>query len=389
MATTDLARKLRSSILLEDSLVPESEFGLPDLRSKLKEATGLYRARHLAGYALPDMVRANAEGIDPTLKLTSAGQEARYTDPKYTDPKSDSYLGPDTIRALVTQQQQGGRDYLSRVTDKVGRLYDKDTEASRAAVDDVTGELADAEGRYGKRLSRAQALLADEAAAARASVRGGGGGDIGDQLKNPLEAFLRAGGKRIQKADGGFDFVSPSGQKITVEQASSYVPGSTRADLLGGSESTLDQATIKEAAGKSSLTAAAQKDINSINDALNIVDQIDMTSKKINTASGPKARFQGALKFGQGLSGNNADVTRFQQNIGYLSRVVRAMGEVGALNEGDIARASTLIPKITDTAQEAQNKINDLRTILNKNKSAREGGSPTSGIDLSAFEMPQ
>ena len=47
------------------------------------------------------------------------------------------------------------------------------------------------------------------------------------------------------------------------------------------------------------------------------------------------------------------------------------------------ACSSAFPPRDTST----QNKINDLRTILNKNKARREGGSAPSGLDLSAFEQ--
>lgn len=70
---------------------------------------------------------------------------------------------------------------------------------------------------------------------------------------------------------------------------------------------------------------------------------------------------------------------------GSLSSVIRAMGEKGALAEGDVQRALNLVPKtgpIPDSRKVAKGKINQIRSILEKAKG--RAAAPKAGVQPGA-----
>jgi hypothetical protein len=303
------------------------------------------------------------------------------------------------IGGLVSDVGAGQKDQaanLSKVYDATTSAKQFDVTSKRQAMQDLLDEKKTLDQRGFE--SRFDDLTRREKEASiAASNRSGGAGGLtalqllGLQDSNPLGLAQMKGYTRQLAPDGGkgFWFYNKEGNPVPVDEVANAI-GGNKAALLAGSSNEGDQATIKEASGKSALSASAQKDINSIGDAMNVLGKIESSSKAINTSSGPKARGAGPLKSLQGYAGLNADATRFRQNVGYLSRIVRAMGEVGTLNEGDIARANKLIPAFSDTAEEAANKIRDLKDILEQNKQQRLNGTsstPSATIDLSTFEQ--
>lgn len=83
---------------------------------------------------------------------------------------------------------------------------------------------------------------------------------------------------------------------------------------------------------------------------------------------------------GQGLGGNisnflaglglNPDVKTYNDlSQGLINQIAAAVGKTDALNnEGEVQRALDLIPKITDDAQTAKNKLAELRSMLSETK---------------------
>lgn len=73
---------------------------------------------------------------------------------------------------------------------------------------------------------------------------------------------------------------------------------------------------------------------------------------------------------------NDPGASRFNDLAqGTLSPIVKALGEAGALAEGDVARASRLIPKLfplKDTTEVAQGKFDALRRLLTRGSSNRQ-----------------
>lgn len=75
-----------------------------------------------------------------------------------------------------------------------------------------------------------------------------------------------------------------------------------------------------------------------------------------------------------GLTGGNYNYQAANYNEqakGSLSMIIKALGESGALAEGDVERAMGLIPQITDSQEKAMDKYQKLMTML---QSAGQGG---------------
>lgn len=219
---------------------------LLEAEKTLKSATGKYRAQYLAGYALPDVVRRAAEEQSPEIKLSRSGLEAKYTDPKYSDPKADTYIPPETRAALVRQEQGGARAYLSRVTDSASRLFDKDVQASRFGVEDAESTYRGYADEATHQRRRAEDLE-DAVARAQISARFRSPSTkptpyttLADARKDPLGFFLANYGDRRPDGQGGFGFFDAEGKPITVEAAAGMVPGASRADFLADSQNPQD-----------------------------------------------------------------------------------------------------------------------------------------------------
>ena len=60
-----------------------------------------------------------------------------------------------------------------------------------------------------------------------------------------------------------------------------------------------------------------------------------------------------------------------EQSRGSLAMIIKALGDSGALAEGDVERAMGLIPQITDSEQKAYDKYQKLMSML---QSAGQGG---------------
>lgn len=217
---------------------------LAEAEAALRSATGKYRAKYLAGFELPDTVRRAAEAQSPEIKLTRSGLEAKYTDPKYSDPNSDTFIPPETRAALVRQEQQGARGYLSRVTDSASRLYDRDVQASRFGVEDAQatyGGYAEEAARQRKRREDLEDYMAKEQISSRFRVgKAPPYSTFADARKDPLGFFLASGGGRKPDSRGGYAFFDQQGNPITVEEAAGMVPGASRADFLADSSNPQD-----------------------------------------------------------------------------------------------------------------------------------------------------
>lgn len=130
------------------------------------------------------------------------------------------------------------------------------------------------------------------------------------------------------------------------------------------------------------LSTDQRKGIAATTNAENVINEIEQAFSSVGGG-------QGAL---QGQARNLLGKVRLDQNARYyndirqafLSRIARAFGEVGTLNEGDIQRAINAIPDIADTPENAQNKIAVLRGLLGKAKqSALSGNYATYGDETS------
>lgn len=179
------------------------------------------------------------------------------------------------------------------------------------------------------------------------------------------------------------DFSNPQSALPSVGQAAQFYEGGMRAMQAGDIKSAevlmsfAEQAAkfeqmMAENAGGPAMSADQKKAIASASNAESVINQIEQSYYETGGA-------QGALK---GSVRNLAGKARLDQSAnyynaqkeGYLSRIARAFGEVGTLNEGDIQRAVNLMPDLADTPENAQKKIQGLRILLSEVKQRAQSG---------------
>ena len=97
------------------------------------------------------------------------------------------------------------------------------------------------------------------------------------------------------------------------------------------------------------------------------LDQLESLFKK---AGGGQGIIGGNLANFLGGLGINSDVSTYNQLAqGLINQIGAAIGKTDALNtEGEVQRALSLVPKLTDTNETAQNKLATLRALLQENK---------------------
>jgi hypothetical protein len=369
---------LRRSLALEGELAPESQFGLPELEKSYDTATKGFRAKYLAGLTLPDQVRTQAETLDPSLKLNRAGQEGRFAG--NVDPNSPDYIDPSNILQFVGQRMQGGKEYLSRVTDAASRLWDRGVQSSRFAVDDAAGQLEGARTKYSERLKRAQAL-AD------------------DQDKMAFEA-------RNDDVDRLLKLSQISENQAQASRAGSGAGAGDPSDLV---QSILDQPALFDsltpsqkqkiipqltAQGFDFLPAKARDSISAINAAKTVANQIRGYIGDVNTNTTPVNAFLGGLAASIGgkaqvpTKGSDASaaLNRIKQSL--VSTLSRGLGEKGVLTDYDIKRAQSLIPSPYDTKARAEQKLQQLDQFFSEVESRAYGTQTQSPAQLGLTQGP-
>lgn len=122
-----------------------------------------------------------------------------------------------------------------------------------------------------------------------------------------------------------------------------------------------------EANNTANLNATQQGNLAKIQSASSAIDKLEQL---YNQAGGGQGRLGGTLaEWGANL-GMNGNVSSYNAMArGLINQIVAAVGKTDALNnEGEVQRALDLVPKITDTPQEAQIKLQSLREMLNANQ---------------------
>lgn len=119
--------------------------------------------------------------------------------------------------------------------------------------------------------------------------------------------------------------------------------------------------------GASSLNATQQNNLAKLESAGSAIDQLEQL---YNQAGGGQGRLGGKLaEIGANLGMNSAASSYNSAARGLINQIAAAVGKTDSLNtEGEVQRALDLVPKITDTPEEAQVKLQSLRNMLNANK---------------------
>lgn len=110
------------------------------------------------------------------------------------------------------------------------------------------------------------------------------------------------------------------------------------------------------------LNATQQQNLVKINTAETALDKLENLYKQ---AGGGQGIAGNVSNFFAGL-GLNSDVKTYNDlSQGLINQIAAAVGKTDSLNtEGEVNRALDLIPKITDDAQTAKNKLAELRSML-------------------------
>ena len=117
----------------------------------------------------------------------------------------------------------------------------------------------------------------------------------------------------------------------------------------------------------SKLSSTQVENVNKLDTASNAIDELEAL---FNKAGGGQGLVGGnAANFLASL-GLNSDVATYNSiSRGLINQIGAAIGKTDSLNtEGEVNRALELIPKFTDDAQTARNKLAQLRQMLNTNK---------------------
>ena len=123
-------------------------------------------------------------------------------------------------------------------------------------------------------------------------------------------------------------------------------------DLGGGSKSTQPE-----------LTVAQQNQMAKLSSAGSALDELETLYGR---AGGGQGIIGGNIANFLGGLGLNSDVATYNDLAqGLINTINAAVGKTDSLNtEGEVQRALSLVPKITDDATTAQNKISELRRLL-------------------------
>lgn len=116
----------------------------------------------------------------------------------------------------------------------------------------------------------------------------------------------------------------------------------------------------------SSLTTAEKNQIAKLQSAGTALDQLESLYQK---AGGGQGVIGGNIANFLGGLGLNSDVNTYNQLAqGLINQIGAAIGKTDSLNtEGEVQRALSLVPKITDDNQTAMNKLSTLRQLLQAN----------------------
>lgn len=117
----------------------------------------------------------------------------------------------------------------------------------------------------------------------------------------------------------------------------------------------------------SSLNATQQNNLAKLQSAESAIDELEAL---YDQAGGGQGRIGGTIAEIGGNLGLNSNVSSYNTMArGLINQIAAAVGKTDSLNtEGEVQRALDLVPKITDTAEEAKIKLASLRSMLASNK---------------------
>lgn len=187
--------------------------------------------------------------------------------------------------------------------------------------------------------------------------------DAGAQMQQALNNIqtynsqLSAGQSQLDRIAQGMDRALAAGDLQAYSQLADLYQ---QAYKIYGAQNTTQSAA-------SSLNATQQNNLAKLESAGSAIDQLEQL---YNQAGGGQGRFGGKLtELGASLGMNSAASSYNSAARGLINQIAAAVGKTDSLNtEGEVQRALDLVPKITDTPEEAQIKLQSLRNMLAANK---------------------
>jgi len=147
------------------------------------------------------------------------------------------------------------------------------------------------------------------------------------------------------------------------------MPGASESEALSLAKALVDQNAPAE---MSKEQIAMQGAINIVDEIENMVSGLNLSDSEVGAAIG------GTLNKGYGAVVPASDAGVYSTaRKGFVSRISRALGEVGVLTDKDIERAVNLIPDLTDTPESAQEKLSRLRSLISQMQSLYGGEMPS------------
>ena len=138
-------------------------------------------------------------------------------------------------------------------------------------------------------------------------------------------------------------------------EASQIMPGASESEIMGLAKMLMEQ----NAPEMSKEQVAMQGALNIVDEIGNMVNDLDLSASQLGAAVGGLGR----KAYGALIPSSKAGIYNTTR-AGFVSRISRALGEVGVLTDKDIQRAVDLIPDLTDTPASASEKLVRLRSMM-------------------------
>ena len=294
--------------------------GLKPVRSAV---AGAEKAVGKAVSAVGDATAGSANGpIGKTVGATAKLAKTAATAPNLN-------VGPIDMDSVITGQ----------IARKAGQNVANDVALTREQTD-AQNALKEAQKGYNTALANYQNTMAQAQAA---QAQNSEGAQKLQQISDAMEAALAAG-----------DITAYN--KLADLYSTAY--------KIYGKELEAAQAAANPL---SNLSSTQLENVNKLDVASNAIDELEAL---FNKAGGGQGLIGGNAANFMASLGLNSDVSTYNSlSRGLINQIGAAIGKTDSLNtEGEVNRALELIPKFTDDAQTAANKLEQLRQMLATNK---------------------
>lgn len=341
----ELADSLKNRI--DDTVSPISKsFGLKDqLVEALNQVGDVKRAREIAGMAddniTASMVRKEMQPYMVAQDLVGL---------KLPTQKNLNIMGVDT----------GIKNPLPELGKKVGNIPLKIQAAMENGLgDNAKAVVAGGAGLLGGLLGASALGGGNNAAPASASTLGslmggdayGGMGGLGGDMTSQ-NAYM----SQAEPTLGGYSYDDLENAYVSAIMAGDSGAASIIADMIG----MLDSKTKRNESSKSKSSgdSKAQAGLNTLKELYSLYQSFGGAQGVV------KGNITNALNTVSGGSYNPAAATFDAVAQGSIGRIVKAMGDSGALSDSDKQNALKMIPKVSDSPALAEQKFQSLYELL-------------------------